>query len=33
VKKRKKKKVMIMKIINRAHHPLRTKKQSDTSER
>jgi hypothetical protein len=33
VKKRKKKKVMIMKIINQAHHPPRTKKQSDASER
>jgi hypothetical protein len=33
VKKRKKKKVMIMKIINRAHHSPRTKKQSDASER
>jgi hypothetical protein len=33
VKKRKKKKVMMIKIINHAHHPLRTKKQSDVSER
>jgi hypothetical protein len=33
VKKRKKKKVMITKIINRAHHPPRTKKQSDASKR
>jgi hypothetical protein len=29
----KKKKVMMMKIINHAHHPPRTKKQSDASER
>jgi hypothetical protein len=33
VKKRKKEKVMMMKIINHAHHPPRTKKQSDTSGR
>jgi hypothetical protein len=33
VKKRKKKKVMMKKIINHQHHPLRTKKQSDASER
>jgi hypothetical protein len=33
VKKRKKKKVMMVKIINHQHHPLRTKKQSDASER
>jgi hypothetical protein len=33
VKKRKKKKVMMKKIINNHHHPLRTKKQSDASER
>jgi hypothetical protein len=31
--KRKNKKVMMMKIINHPHHPPRTKKQSDTSER
>jgi hypothetical protein len=33
VKKRKNKKVMMMKIINHAHHPPRMKKQSDVSER
>jgi hypothetical protein len=33
VKKRRKKKVMMEKIINHQHHPLRTKKQSDASER
>jgi hypothetical protein len=33
VKKRKKNKVMMMKIINHQHHPSRTKKQSDASER
>jgi hypothetical protein len=33
VKMRRKKKVVMMKIINHQHHPLRTKKQSDTSER
>jgi ABC-type multidrug transport system ATPase subunit len=33
VKKRKKKTVMIVKIINHQHHPPRTKKQSDVSER
>jgi hypothetical protein len=32
-KKRKKKEVMMMKIINHAHHPLRMKKQSGVSER
>jgi hypothetical protein len=33
VKKRKKKEVMMMKIINHAHHPSKTKKQSDASKR
>jgi hypothetical protein len=33
VKKRKKNKVMVMKIINHQHHPLRMNKQSDVSER
>jgi hypothetical protein len=33
VKKRRKKKVTMMKIINHAHHPPRTNKQSDASER
>jgi hypothetical protein len=33
VNKRKKKKAMMMMIINHQHHPLRTKKQSDASER
>jgi hypothetical protein len=31
--KKRKMKVMMMKIINHQHHPLRTKKQSDASER
>jgi hypothetical protein len=33
VKKRKKKEVLMMKIINHQHHPSRMKKQSDVSER
>jgi hypothetical protein len=33
VKKRKKKKVMMKEIINHQHHPSRTNKQSDASER
>jgi hypothetical protein len=33
VKKRKKKESVIMKIMNRQHHPPRTKKKSDVSER
>jgi hypothetical protein len=32
-KRKKKKKVMKMNIINHQHHPPRTKKQSDVSER
>jgi hypothetical protein len=31
--KKRKKKVMMKKIINHQHHPSRTKKQSDASER
>jgi hypothetical protein len=33
VKKRKRKKVMMMKIVNHQHHPSRMKKQSDALER